>query len=154
MEIRRINQSEAELVVALFDKYRVFYKQKSDIDTAREFIHARLINNESVIFVALDTIAGKIIPAGFTQLYPTYSSVRVVKNWILNDLYVDSSYRKQGVGKKLIRAAMKFAKENDARYVQLETAPDNYTAQSLYEQIGFIKQAPDMDYYTYRIAID
>lgn len=154
MEIRRINQSEAELVVALFNKYRVFYNQQSDIDIARKFIHARLTNNESVIFVATDNIADKIIPAGFTQLYPTYSSVRVVKNWILNDLYVDSPYRKQGVGEQLIRAAMKFAKENDAKYVQLETALDNYTAQSLYEQIGFIKQPPDMDYYTYRIAID
>lgn len=154
MEIRRINQSEADLVTMLFDKYRVFYKQQSDIHTVRKFIHTRLANNESAIFVALDNIAGEIIPAGFTQLYPTYSSVRVVKNWILNDLYVDSSYRKQGIGEKLIRVAMKFAKENDAKYVQLETAIDNYTAQSLYERIGFIKQPPDIDYYTYKIAIE
>ena len=98
------------------------YKKESDIELAKQFIQTRLENNESVIFVAVGSEQTK--PVGFTQLYPTYSSVRVVKNWILNDLYVDKEYRKQGIGEKLIAAAMNFAKENNAKFVQLSTAVD------------------------------
>ena len=151
MEIIRINNKQVDLVADLFDKYRVFYKKESDIESGRQFIQARLDNNESVILVALDT--DKSTPVGFTQLYPTYSSVRVLKNWILNDLYVDKEYRKQGIGEKLIQTAMNFAKENNSKFVQLSTAVDNYTAQSLYEQIGFKKQEPETDFYTYTINL-
>lgn len=151
MEIIRINNKQVDLVAELFDKYRVFYKKESDIESGRQFIQERLDNNESVIFVALDTDKSTLV--GFTQLYPTYSSVRVVKNWILNDLYVDKEYRKQGIGEKLIQTAMNFAKENNAKFVQLSTAVDNYTAQSLYEQIGFKKQEPETDFYTYTINL-
>lgn len=149
--IIRVNPAQIELVVDLFNKYRIFYQQPSDILLARQFINERLQHNESVIWVAL---AGNELPVGFTQLYPTYSSMRAVKNWILNDLYVEQAYRKQGIGEALIKTAMNFASENNATFVQLSTAVDNYTAQSLYEQIGFIKQAPEKDFYTYRIKVD
>lgn len=149
MEIIRINSTQGDLVFELFNKYRVFYKQEPDIETAKKFIQARLNNNESVIFVALSNEGG--IPVGFTQLYPTYSSVSAVKNWILNDLYVEAAYRKQGIGEKLIKTALGFAKQNEARSVELSTAVDNYTAQSLYEQIGFEKQEPDAEFLTYSI---
>src|SRR5579872_3415916 len=146
MNIKKIDLSEANLVIGLFDKYRVFYNKESDINLAEKFIKTRLGNNESVIFVALDDE----VPVGFTQLYPKYSSVSAAKNWILNDLYVESNYRKQGIGEALIKTAMDFAKGDGATYVQLETAVDNHKAQSLYEGIGFQKQAPDTEFFLYR----
>jgi ribosomal protein S18 acetylase RimI-like enzyme len=150
MEIKRISSAESNLVVELFDKYRVFYKQQSDVALAETFVRARLDNNESVIFVAL---ISHTIPAGFTQLYPVYSSVRAIKNWVLNDLYVDTHYRKQGIGEALIKTAMDFAKEEKASFVELTTAIDNFTAQKLYEAIGFQKQLPDTGFYNYRIGV-
>lgn len=149
MEIKRIALAEAELVTDLFNLYRQFYKQPSDPALAERFIHERLAKNESVIFMALVNNE----PAGFTQLYPKYSSVRASKNWILNDLYVDGDYRKQGVGEALIKAAMSFAKSEGSTFVQLETAVDNYTAQRLYSAIGFEKQELDAGFLVYRIKI-
>jgi len=151
MTIIKIDKTQGDLVFALFDKYRVFYKQQSDIETAKKFIQERLDNNESVIFVALDADTNK--PVGFTQLYPKYSSARVVKNWILNDLYVDNNYRKQGIGEALIKTAVTYAQQNHAKFVELSTAVDNYTAQSLYEQIGFKQLTPETDFLTYRINL-
>ena len=151
LEIIKIDSTQADLVFDLFDKYRVFYKQQFDIELAKNFIQTRLDNNESVIFVAVVDEISK--PVGFTQLYAKYSSARAVKNWILNDLYVDKEYRKQGIGEKLIKTAMNFAKENNAKFVELSTAVDKYTAQSLYKQIGFEKQNPETDFYTYRISL-
>ena|ERR1700744_4054458 len=153
MEIRRITLDESQLVIGLFDKYRVFYKKPSDIVLAETFIKERLEKNESVIFVALDTENRQPIPIGFTQLYPKYSSVSAAKNWILNDLYVESSHRKQGIGEALIKTAMHFAKAEGATFLQLETAIDNYSAQSLYEAIGFEKQEPESGYLVYRIGV-
>jgi len=150
MEIKRLNISEYDLVTGLFNSYRVFYQQPSDLTLAERFIKTRLQNNESVIFVVLADKGGKLTPAGFTQLYPTISSVRAIRNWILNDLYVDADFRKQGIGEALIKAAMDFARADGAAYVKLETAVDNFTAQRLYETIGFVKQEPEIDYYTYK----
>lgn len=150
--IKQIDQTEAHLVVGLFNQYRIFYQQFSDIGMAQAFINERLQNKESIIFVAIDKSSEQ--PVGFTQLYPKYSSVRLIKNWILNDLYVDGNYRKQGIGERLIKTAMDFAKSQGAKFVQLETAVDNYTAQSLYEAIGFQKQEPETDFLLYKIAIN
>ena len=151
IEIIKIDNTQAYLVYELFNQYRIFYKQQPDIESAKKFIDARLNNNESVIFVALADDKSK--PVGFTQLYPNYSSVRAIKIWTLNDLYVDSNYRKQGIGEKLIKTAMEFAKNDNANFVELSTAVDNYTAQSVYEKIGFKKQEPDTAFYTYRIDL-
>ena len=150
MTIKRVNAGEAELVISLFDKYRVFYKQLSDLELAKHFINERLNNNESVIFVAFDD---DCMPVGFTQLYPKYSSARAVKNWILNDLFVDDTHRKQGIGRQLINAAISFGKQHEAKFIQLETANNNYTAQSLYKAIGFIQQDVDDSFLLFKIAI-
>ncbi len=153
MHIKRINSTERHLVVDLFDQYRVFYKKPSDKVLADNYIKERLERNESIIFVALEDVNGSEVAIGFTQLYPTYSSVRAVKNWILNDLYVAADHRKKGIGEQLIQAAMQFAKTDGAQYVQLETAIDNYNAQRLYETIGFVKQQPDEGYFVYKIDL-
>lgn len=151
MTIQQINKEQGELVFDLFDKYRIFYNQHSNIELAKTFIQARLDNNESVIFVAFEDNSSTAI--GFTQLYPKYSSVRLVQNWILNDLYVEKEHRKKGVGEALIKAAMNFARERNSKFVELSTAIDNFVAQSLYEQIGFKKLAPETDFYSYRIDV-
>ncbi|WP_158825777.1 GNAT family N-acetyltransferase [Mucilaginibacter lacusdianchii] len=147
MTVKKITINEAHLVFGLFDAYRVFYRQPSDLKLAKRFITERLQNNESVIYVVLNETG---TPLGFTQLYPKYSSARAVKNWILNDLYVQPEHRKKGIGALLIDTAMQFAKTEGAQFVQLETAVDNYTAQSLYEALGFIKQQPDTDFFVYK----
>ena len=150
IEIKRIDLNEANLVVNLFNQYRIFYGKFSDLGMAKAFIDARLENNESIIFVALDENK----PVGFTQLYPKYSSARLSKNWILNDLFVDEDYRKQGVGELLIRKAMNFATGQGSTFVQLETAVDNFTAQNLYETIGFKKQQNDTEFFLYKIGLN
>jgi ribosomal protein S18 acetylase RimI-like enzyme len=152
-EIKRINSSESSLVIDLFNKYRVFYNQPSNIDLARNFIQARLDKDESVIFVATIKDKSAVIPIGFTQLYPKFSSGRAIKIWVLNDLYVEQEHRKQGIGESLINVALKYVKEDRASHVELSTAVDNYAAQSLYESIGFKRQNPGTDFLDYRIDI-
>ncbi|MGZ3756127.1 MAG: GNAT family N-acetyltransferase [Mucilaginibacter sp.] len=149
--VKRIGIGELHLVAGLFNRYRMFYKQEDNISIAESFLTERLANKESVVFIVL---ANNGTPIGFTQLYPKYSSVTAVKNWILNDLYVDEQYRKQGIGAKLIETAMDFARADGSKFVQLETAVSNATAQSLYESIGFVKQQHDDEFYVYKINVN
>jgi len=153
MLIKRIDVSEYQTVTGLFDQYRVFYKQPSDIELAEQFIKERLENKESVIFVAFADDFGEERAVGFTQLYPLISSMRAKKNWLLNDLYVEAGYRNQGIGETLIKSAMEFAKSEDAVFLKLETAFDNFPAQRLYESIGFKRLEPTNDFFAYRIEI-
>jgi ribosomal protein S18 acetylase RimI-like enzyme len=146
MHIRQIHIDEAYLVIELFDRYRVFYKQPSDLQLAKAFITERLVNNESVIFVVLD----EEVAVGFTQLYPKYSSARAVKNWILNDLFVEPTHRKKGFGAALIDAATTYSKSNGAKFVQLETAVDNYTARELYKAVGFVEHEADKEFLLFK----
>lgn len=153
MNIKQIYLPDYQLVTPLFNRYRMFYNQSSNMDLAEGFIKDRLHNNESRIFVALMDKAGEQVPAGFTQLYPILSSVKATKNWLLNDLYVDGDYRRQGIGEALIKAAMDFARSEHSTYIKLETAMDNYTAQRLYEALGFKRQELIKSFYTYKVDI-
>jgi ribosomal protein S18 acetylase RimI-like enzyme len=70
------------------------------------------------------------------------------QSWILNDLFVNEHARGQGVGEKLMRTAIIYAKETGVKGVLLETAEDNTTAQRLYEKIGFKRESSYFYYFT------
>jgi len=136
-----------DLIAPLFDAYRVFYKQRSDIDSAREFLHERFKNNESVIYLAMDE--GQAV--GFTQLYPMFSSVTMQRMFVLNDLYVDQDHRNKGIGEALINKAKDLCEGLNYKGLALQTAQDN-PAQELYERLGF-QIDTDLQYFWTNTAI-
>jgi ribosomal protein S18 acetylase RimI-like enzyme len=144
VSIKKITLNELDFLTELFDMYRVFYKQKSDLKAAREFLKERIINKESVIYMAFDE--GN--PVGFVQLYPSFSSVSMKKTWVLNDLFVNGSVRGKGYGEKLVREAIRFAEGTGAKGVSLETGEENVTAQRLYEKIGFKRESNYFYYFS------
>ena len=142
MNIIRAQLQHTDLIAPLFDAYRQFYKADSDLEASRVFIHQRLLNNESIIFLALDDYKA----IGFVQLYPLFASVALQSLWLLNDLYVDPSARKQGTGEALMKKAEDFASEKNSRGLFLRTATDNIPAQRLYERCGWVR---DEKFYRY-----
>ena len=133
-KILKASLSELELLVPLFDQYRVFYEQESDIAAARTFLKARMERGESVIYLAMQ--GEKAV--GFTQLYTTFSSVSMKPFYILNDLYVAQEVRGQGIGELLLHQAKTDCREMGYKGLSLETAVDN-PAQKLYEKLGWEK---------------
>ena len=107
MNILRATINDLDSLTELFDLYRMFYQQKSDLEGAREFIKDRLSNGESVLFLAFD----ENDPIGFVQLYPSFSSVSMKRTWVLNDLYVKENARGKGFGEKLIKKGHYFCGE-------------------------------------------
>jgi GNAT superfamily N-acetyltransferase len=136
MLVKRASVADLDAVAPLFDAYRQFYGQRSDLAAARAFLDARLRREESVIFLAVDGVGGNEA-LGFTQLYPSFSSVSVRRLWILNDLFVRPGIRRGGVGRRLLERAREWAIETDAKGLMLATAVSNVAAKALYESCGW-----------------
>ncbi|TYS67658.1 GNAT family N-acetyltransferase [Sutcliffiella horikoshii] len=146
MEIYQATMEDLDGVAGLFNMYRTFYQQISDLNGAKAFIKSRLENGDSVIFVAKNNHDY----VGFTQLYPTFSSISMKRAWILNDMFVDANARNHGVGGELLQKVKEFASQTGAKSITLETTPDNETAQRLYEKSGYKK---DDQFYHYHLEL-
>ena len=131
--IRRATVADVDPLSLLFDGYRQFYANPTDIEGARRFLDARLGAGESVVFVAERD--GRLL--GFTQLYPSFSSGTMNRLWILNDLFVAPDHRRGGVGGALMKAAEQFAREGGSKGLVLATQKTNAAAKALYERCGW-----------------
>ena len=143
MKIIIVTLDQLEQITPLFDAYRVFYGQTSDLRAAREFLGQRLLLQETVLFMALENEQ----PLGFTQVFPSFTSVGMQRLWILNDLYVIPTWRGKRIGERLIERVLEHAKQSGAKGVVLETAHTNVSGQKLYERMGFVRE--DLEYRTY-----
>ncbi len=129
-------------IALLFDSYRVFYEQPTNIAAATDFLQERMSKNESVIFLAFDQQEA----IGFTQLYRSFSSVSLQPILILNDLFVKESHRKLGIGSALLNHGKQYCKEHKFKGLALETATNN-PAQHLYERLGWEKDVHCFHYF-------
>ena len=146
VHIKQAGVEDIDTIIPLFTAYRTFYKVESDPAQLRSYLHERLKNNQSVIFLA--TSGGTAV--GFTQLYPGFSSVSLKNTWTLNDLFVAPEARRSSIGQQLMDRAKQMAKDSGASKVTLLTATDNVTAQSLYEKLGYERETA---FYGYNLRL-
>jgi ribosomal protein S18 acetylase RimI-like enzyme len=144
--IRQAVLADLDAVATLFDGYRQFYGQTSDEAAAKTFLQARFEHGQSVVLLAESQ--GQAV--GFTQLYPSFSSVSMARVFVLNDLYVAESARRMGVGEALLNAASDHARQLGAVRLSLTTNVQNLPAQSLYESMGWER---DQKFYAYHLAL-
>jgi N-acetylglutamate synthase-like GNAT family acetyltransferase len=120
MTIREATLDDLDALTKLFDSYREFYGKSRDLIAAKKFLHERMSRKESIIYVAQEKEV-----VGFAQLYPLFSSTRIKRLWLLNDLFVNENFRGKGISKLLIEKCFELAKETDSCGVMLETERGN-----------------------------
>jgi GNAT superfamily N-acetyltransferase len=145
--IRQAVLADLDVVAGLFDGYRQFYDQVSDLVAARNFLQARFEHGQSVVLLAESQ--GQAV--GFTQLYPSFSSVSMARVFVLNDLFVAPTARRMGVGEALLNAAADHARQLGAVRLSLTTNVQNLPAQALYESMGWVR---DQKFYAYHLALN
>ena len=140
--VRQAVLADLDALASMLDRYRQFYKRPSDLAAARAFLLDRFNHGESVLFIAHegDTVLG------FTQMYPTFSSVSLARVFVFNDLFVCEAGRRRGVGKALIEAAAAYARSLGAKSLSLSTGRDNTGAQALYESTGWVREETYVEY--------
>ena len=144
--VRKATIDDLSQLAQLFDEYRMFYNKSSDISGAEEFISERLENGDSEIFVGEDD--GKL--GGFVQLYPLFSSTRMKRYWLLNDLFVNSEYRGKGFSKALIEEAKELCRTSNSCGMYLETSKENRIGNQLYPSAGF-KKYDEVNFYEWEV---
>lgn len=130
---RKAAISDLPQLAELFDQYRIFYHKTSDVPAATNFLKERLENKDSEIFV----VEENGILTGFVQLYPIFSSTRMQRYWLLNDLYVNISHRGKGYSKELIEVSKELCRSSKACGILLETGKNNDIGNQLYPACGF-----------------
>lgn len=145
--IGAVSPADVDRVAPLFDAYRQFYGLPADLALARRFLSERLSTGESVVLQASDA-DGTVL--GFVQMYPSFSSLRAARIYVLYDLFVVPAARGHGVGRALMRAAAEQARRNGAVALVLSTAKTNLSAQGLYESLGWRR---DDDFYEYWLEL-
>ncbi len=143
MNIKKAEMRDLDALAVLFNDYRIFYEQESDLAAAKDFLSTRLSNGDSVILIAKDD-TGKAL--GFTQCYPTFCSIQMKPRWILHDLFVAKEARRQGVAESLMQETENLGKVAEIYNLWLDTARDNYPGQSLYEKLGYEKDTVFLAY--------
>jgi GNAT superfamily N-acetyltransferase len=126
--VRKAKLEDLDMLGVLFDQYRIFYCKESDLERGKKILKERIINNDSLILVA-DSNNDLV---GYVQLFPLFSSTKMERIWLLNDLFIAEKFRGKGISKKLLQASVDFGKDNGTYALWLETEHSNHIANQLY----------------------
>lgn len=134
VEVSAVREEEFEALLPLISAYQRFYEVDDiDVDRNRVFFHRFLAPSEVGLLLAARDESGAIL--GYACLYWHFSSLQAVEAVLMNDLFVAPEARGRGVGRALIEATAEVARERGAAWVEWSTAPDNHTAQRLYDSL-------------------
>lgn len=146
ISVRQAVLCDLDELAGLFDEYRRFQGQASDLPAARDFLRERFDHGESVVFISHDGPH----PVGFAQLYPSFSSVSLGRVFVLNDLFVCKSARRKGAAARLLSAIEAYAWFLGAVRISLSVAKDNHLAQALYRSAGWTQDQQFFMYHRHR----
>jgi ribosomal protein S18 acetylase RimI-like enzyme len=133
MTVIRAELADVLEAAQLFAAYREFYGAPYDVSAAGAFLASRIVRDESIVLLGLDD--DEVV--GFAQVYPTFSSTRLSRIWVLNDLFVVEHARGTGAVDELLNTVASMAAAAGADAVELSTAHTNTRAQAVYERHGY-----------------
>ena len=134
VDVSPVREEEFETLLPLIAAYQRFY-EVDDIDSDRNrFFFRRFIAPSDIGRLLAARDEGGVI-LGYACLYWHFSSLAATETVLMNDLFVASEARGRGVGRALIEASAAAARERGAAWLEWATAPDNHTAQRLYDSL-------------------
>ena len=134
LEISPVAASEYGELLPLIAAYQRFYEVE-EIDEERNHRFFRRFIAPSDAGLLLGARGGGRL-VGYACLYWHFSSTEARETVLMNDLFVVPEARGEGVGRALIEASLGVARERGALQLEWQTAPDNRTAQRLYDTTG------------------
>jgi GNAT superfamily N-acetyltransferase len=134
MEIAPVTGEEFERLLPLIAAYQRFYEvEEIDEERNRTIFRRFLAPSEDGLLLGARRDEKFV---GYACLYWHFSSLAACESVLMNDLFVSEDARGKGVGRALIEATAEVARERGAPFVEWSTAPDNHTAQHLYDATG------------------
>jgi GNAT superfamily N-acetyltransferase len=136
LRIEPIAGDQYETLIPMIAAYQGFYEAEDIRDDRNREFFRRFISpsDDGMLIGAWRETDMRLV--GYTCLYWHFSSTKAVETVLMNDLYVEPEARGEGVGRALIGAAAKVARKRGSPILEWSTAPDNATAQRLYDSTG------------------
>jgi GNAT superfamily N-acetyltransferase len=136
LTIEAVTTSDLPELMPMMRSYCDFYRVDPPDDRLLALANALIKNpDEGVQLIA----RGDGTPLGFATIYWSWQTLYAARVGVLNDLYVESAARGTGTGRALIDRGLALCRDRGAEKLVWETAPDNATAQRLYDGIGAAK---------------
>jgi GNAT superfamily N-acetyltransferase len=134
IEVGPVQEQEFETLLPLIAAYQRFYEVEDvDGDRNRFFFRRFLAPSTDGELLAARDASGTIL--GYACLYWHFSSLAAMETVLMNDLFVAPEARGRGIGRALIEASRAVARHRGAAWLEWATAPDNHTAQRLYDSM-------------------
>lgn len=132
--IRRVEQVDLGVLLPLMRAYCDFYDTNPRDDRLIALARALLDDPaEGVQLLARDADAEAV---GFATVYWSWDTTEAMRIGIMHDLFVIPELRGKGVGRGLIEACRGACRKRGVGRLVWQTAPDNETAQRLYDATG------------------
>jgi GNAT superfamily N-acetyltransferase len=134
IRVEPVGKGEFEGLLPMIAAYQRFYElEEIDEERNRAFFTRFIAPSDDGLLLAAWRDERLV---GYACLYWTFTSLVPAETVLMNDLFVDSDARGQGVGRALIDASAAIARNRNAHRLEWATAPDNLTAQHLYNATG------------------
>jgi GNAT superfamily N-acetyltransferase len=130
VEVRPLRADELEAALPLIAGYQRFYQAEPDHDRNRRFF-ARFLEPSDQGLLLGAWVEGELV--GFATMYWFHSSTLAADTVLMNDLFTSEHVRGKGVGRALIDACLAVTRDRGGAHLEWYTAPDNRTAQRLYD---------------------
>lgn len=132
--IEKVTHVDLSELLGLMRAYCDFYETSPRDDRLVALSRALLDDpGEGVQFIARDP-DGRAV--GFATIYWLWSTTEATRIGLMNDLFVIPELRGGGVGRRLIETCRGACRKRGVGKLTWETAPDNETAQRLYDSTG------------------
>jgi ribosomal protein S18 acetylase RimI-like enzyme len=104
------------------------------------------LNNHPASFVLFILSDQQIV--GLATCFINFSTFKAKPYINIHDILIDSEFRGNGLGKKLLEQIELIARERKCCKITLEVREDNQIAQNLYTELGFKDVEPKMHFWT------
>ena len=128
LEIKTANKKDTKGITEL---YRKLYKGDEKQDFFKSTADPSYFNSGSKVLIAKK---GKDIAGVIWIVY--YEHIKNKGIGIIEELYVDTAYRRQGIGRILVKKALKYLKGR-VIVVVVTTGEEMKGAQKFYKELGF-----------------
>ena len=145
--VRDLEPGDREAWRRLFAAYREFYEcDPADHERVLERVWGWLGDDAHELGGLVAVVDDAVV--GFAHHRSYSRPCEGETGLFLDDLFADASTRGRGIGRALIVRLTEIARERGAAKVRWVTAPDNHTAQRLYDDI-----AERTDWLTYDLLV-
>jgi GNAT superfamily N-acetyltransferase len=134
IRVEPISAGQLETLLPMIAAYQRFYEVE-DVDGERNRAFFSRFLAPSDDGMLLGAWRGEEL-LGYACLYWHFTSLVPAETVLMNDLYVNEARRGEGAGRALIEASTAVARKRGAHHLEWATAPDNKTAQRLYDRTG------------------